>query len=84
MRTYIPNYNDIMDRYAKTTGTYGKIIEKYYNMDVMRTLFQDLRDELVDMKEPVNDVMTEAVIQIAIDKINRRIAYINKTINELD
>lgn len=84
MRTYIPNYINIMDRYAKTTNTYGKIIEKYYNMDVMRTLFQDLRDELADMKEPVNDVMIEAVIQIAIDKINRRIAYINKTINELD
>lgn len=82
MKTYVSNYVDIIDQYKNAKSGYGSIIEKYYNMEVMRTLFQDLRDEIVDMKGPVNDPMTEAVLQILIDKITRRIAYINKRITD--
>ena len=84
MNNYLSTYVDILARYAKTTGTYGNIIEKYYNLDIMRLLFQDLRDEIVDLKEPNSDTLIEAALQIAIDKVNRRIAAINKIINELD
>lgn len=84
MNNYLSTYVDILEHYANTHGTYGNIIEKYYNLDFMRLLFQDLRNEIVDLKEPNSDTLIEAALQITIDKVNRRIAAINKVINNLD
>jgi len=75
-------YVDILNHYSRTTRIYGTIIKKYHNLDIMRLLFQDLRDEIINLKLN-SDTLVESALQLTIDKVNRRIAYINKTINEL-
>lgn len=80
MNTYLPYYVNSIDKYINEPYFYGKPLEKTHNMEFMVSIFADLKNEVVDMKDPVTNPMAEAILQIMINKINRRINCINKNI----
>ena len=80
MNTYLSSYVENVDIYTNEPYFYGKPSEKKRNMEFMVSLFTDLKYEVIDMKEPVTNPLGEAILQIMIDKINRRIDCINKNI----
>ena len=80
MNTYLPYYVNSTNKYVNEPYFYGKPLEKTHNMEFIVSLFTDLKHEVIDMKEPVTDPLGEAILQIMIDKINRRIDCINKNI----
>ena len=72
MNNYLNNYEAICDALIRIDDLDPGCYYLAYR------LLEDLRDEVADLKTSAKDVLTDGVLQIILDKINRRITYIHK------
>ena len=73
MNQYLSDYNNIIDRLITLDDAIPSIFYEVYRLLI------DLRDEINDLRISSSDALIEASLQIAVDKIDRRIYYLYKT-----
>lgn len=72
MNQYLTDYDKIIDRILAIDDTNPGMFYLVYR------LLTDLRDEINDLRISSTDALIDGVLQIAVEKINRRIDYLNR------
>ena len=72
MNNYLSNYPETINRLSEL---YLSNPEIYF---LVRSLLEDVRDEIEDMRHGTFDALADGVAEICEKKLTRRIEYLNK------